>query len=63
MTDAATIFTAVIFEGLLFVVSMFVLPMILEQATEAMMAITTSLHAVWRNKSVMPLGIHIVKRT
>ncbi|MBI1422169.1 MAG: DUF2189 domain-containing protein [Gammaproteobacteria bacterium] len=53
MTDAATLFSAVIFAGLLFVVSMFALPMILDQDTEAMLAITTSLHAVWRNKSVL----------
>ena len=53
MTDAATSFVIVIFAGLLFGVSVFALPMILDQDTEAMMAITTSLHAVWRNKSVL----------
>ena len=53
MTDTATLFVAVIFAGLIFVVSMFSLPMILDQDAEATMAITTSLHAVWRNKSVL----------
>lgn len=55
MTDTATMFVAVIFAGLLFWVSVFALPMILDQDTDAMTAITTSLHAVWRNKSVLVL--------
>jgi uncharacterized membrane protein len=55
MTDAATLIVAVIFAGLLFLVSVFALPMILDQDADAMMAITTSLHAVWRNKSVLVL--------
>lgn len=55
MTDTATLIVAVIFAGLLFCVSVFALPMILDQDADAMTAITTSLHAVWRNKSVLAL--------
>ena len=55
MTDTAVLFAAVIFAGLLFWVSVFALPMMLDQDCDAMMAITTSLHAVWRNKSVLVL--------
>lgn len=53
MTDAATFFIAFISAGLLFWVSIFALPMILDQDADAMLAITTSLHAVWRNKLVL----------
>ena len=60
MTDAVTIFVAAIFAGLLFVVSIFALPMILDQDADAMMAITTSLHAVWRNKSVLALWVLLI---
>lgn len=55
MTNVATLIVAVIFAGLLFWVSVFALPMILDQDADAMFAITTSLHAVWRNKSVLAL--------
>jgi uncharacterized membrane protein len=55
MSDAGTLFVAVIFAGLLFWVGVFALPMILDRDAEAMTAIATSLHAVWRNKSVMAL--------
>jgi len=55
MTDAANIIIAVIFAGLLFGVSLFALPMILDRDADAMLAIATSLHAVWRNKSVLAL--------
>jgi len=53
MTDAATIFIAVIFAGLLFLASMFALPMILDQDADAMLAMASSLHAVWHNRSVV----------
>lgn len=53
MTDTASLFVTVIFAVLLFCASLFALPMILDQDANAMMAITTSLHAVWRNKSVL----------
>ena len=55
LTDSATLFIAILFAGLLFWVSVFALPMILDQDADAMTAITTSLHAVWRNKSVTVL--------
>lgn len=55
MTNMATLIIAIIFAGLLFGASLFALPMILDQDADAMLAITTSLHAVWRNKSVLAL--------
>jgi uncharacterized membrane protein len=55
ISDTASLIIAVIFGGLLFCVSTFALPMILDQDANAMMAIMTSLHAVWRNKSVLAL--------
>jgi len=55
MSDTAFLVVAVIFAGLLFCASSFALPMILDQDANAMTAITTSLHAVWRNKSVLTL--------
>lgn len=53
LTNGATWFVALITAGVLFWVSMFALPMILDQDVDATMAITTSLHAVWRNKMVL----------
>lgn len=55
ITDTASLSVAVIFAGLLFCVSSYALPMILDQDAYAMTAIATSLHAVWRNKSVLAL--------
>jgi uncharacterized membrane protein len=55
MTDTSTLFLAVIFAGLLFWVSLFALPMILDRDVDAVTAISTSLHAVWRNKAVLSL--------
>lgn len=55
MSDTAFLVVAVIFGGLLFWVSSFALPMILDQDADATTAIATSLHAVWRNKSVLAL--------
>lgn len=64
MTNSATLFVAILFAGLLFWVSIFALPMILDQDADAMMAITTSLHAVWRNKAVLVLwGLLILALT
>jgi len=55
MTNTATLYVAVIFAGLLFGVSLFALPMILDKDADATTAIATSLHAFWRNKSVLAL--------
>lgn len=55
MSDTAFLVVAVIFGGLLFWVSSFALPMMLDQDADATTAIATSLHAVWRNKSVLVL--------
>lgn len=55
MSDTASLLVAVIFAGLLFCASSFALPMILDQDANAMTAIITSLHAVWRNKSILAL--------
>ncbi len=60
MTNTSTWFIAVIFAGLLFGVSLFALPMILDQDAEAMTAIATSIHAVWRNKLVLALWTLII---
>jgi len=46
---------AVIFAGLFFCASTFALPMIVDKDVNASTAIMTSLHAVWRNKSVIAL--------
>lgn len=53
MADNITLLIAVLFGVLLFGVSLFALPMILDQDADAMIAISTSLHAVWRNKGVV----------
>lgn len=53
LTDNVTLLIAVLFAVLLFGVSLFALPMILDQDADAMMAISTSLHAVWKNKGVL----------
>jgi len=60
MTNSGTLLIAVIFAGLLYGASVFALPMILDQDADAMTAITTSLHAVWRNKSVLALWALII---
>lgn len=53
MSDATFLTVTVAFAGLLFCVYSFALPMILDQDATAGTATTTSLHAVWKNKSVM----------
>lgn len=53
MSDSATLFVALVFAALLFWVTMFALPMILDQDADAMLAISTSIHTVWRNKWVL----------
>ncbi|WP_172597696.1 DUF2189 domain-containing protein [Sulfuriflexus mobilis] len=55
ISDAVSLSIAVIFAALFFCASAFALPMILDQDASAMTAIITSLHAVWRNKSVLAL--------
>lgn len=52
IADAVFVLAVVIFAGLLFCTSTFALPIIVDQDAMAMTAIITSLHAVWRNKSV-----------
>ncbi|MEJ2361355.1 MAG: DUF2189 domain-containing protein [Gammaproteobacteria bacterium] len=60
LTNGATLFVGLITAGVLFWVSIFALPMILDQDADAMTAISTSLHAVWRNKMVMLLWALII---
>ncbi|MDZ7663576.1 DUF2189 domain-containing protein [Thiohalophilus sp.] len=60
LSNAGFLIIAVIFGGLLFCASSFALPMILDQDADAMTAITTSLHAVWRNKSALAIWAMLV---
>ncbi len=60
ITDEVSLITAAIFAGLLFCAGTFALPMILDRDADAMTAIITSLHAVWRNKSVLALWILLI---
>ncbi|MEX2365633.1 MAG: DUF2189 domain-containing protein [Pseudohongiellaceae bacterium] len=55
LSNTGFLVVAVIFGGLLFGASSFALPMILDRDADAMTAITTSFHAVWRNKAVLGL--------
>lgn len=52
MSDTTFISVAVVFGGLLFCVSSFALPMIVDRNANAYTAILTSVHAVWCNKRV-----------
>ena len=64
MANEIFYFVAVIFAGLLYCANSFALPMILDQDADAATAITTSLNAVWRNKSVLVLwGLLILALT
>jgi len=60
LSDTGFLVVAVIFGGLLFGASSFALPMILDRDVDAMTAITTSFHAVWRNKSALALWAMLV---
>ncbi|MDR9435378.1 MAG: DUF2189 domain-containing protein [Thiohalophilus sp.] len=60
LSNTGFLVIAVIFGGLLFGASSFALPMILDQDADAMTAITTSLHAVWANKSALALWAMLV---
>jgi len=60
LSDTGFLVIAVIFGGLLFCASSFALPMILDQDADAMTAINTSFHAVWRNKSALALWAMLV---
>lgn len=60
LSDAAFLFITVVFAGLLFCVNSFALPMILDQDANAGTATTTSLNAVWKNRSVMALWALLV---
>lgn len=60
MSDATFIVVAVIFAGLLFCANSFALPMILDQDANAGQAVTTSLNAVWKNKSALALWAVLV---
>jgi len=55
MSDVAFYYVAATFAGLLYCANSFALPMIMDKDSDAATAITTSLNAVWRNKSVMAL--------
>ncbi len=55
LSNTGFLVVAVIFGGLLFGASSFALPMILDRDADAMTAITTSFHAVWRNKAALAL--------
>lgn len=55
LSDTAFLVVAIIFGGLLFGASTFALPMMLDQDADAMTAINTSFHAVWRNKSALAI--------
>lgn len=60
LSNTAFLVVAVIFGGLLFCASSFALPMILDKDADAMTAITTSLHAVWQNKSALAIWAMLV---
>ncbi|MDH5394307.1 MAG: DUF2189 domain-containing protein [Gammaproteobacteria bacterium] len=60
MSDTTFLVVAVVFAGLLFSVNSFALPMILDKDATAGTATTTSLNAVWKNKSVMALWALLV---
>lgn len=60
MSDTTFVFVAVIFAGLLFCANSFALPMILDRDANAGKAVTTSLNAVWRNKSAQALWAVLV---
>ena len=60
MSNEGFLSAAVIFAGLLFCASSFALPMILDRDANAMTAISTSLHAVWCNKSVLALWATLI---
>jgi len=49
-----------VFAGLFFCAGTFGLPMILDRDANAMTAMITSLHAVWRNKSVLTLWVLMI---
>lgn len=60
MSDVTFFFVAVIFAGLMFCANSFALPMILDQDANAGKAVTTSLNAVWQNKSAMAVWAVLV---
>ncbi|MFP4609653.1 MAG: DUF2189 domain-containing protein [Thiohalophilus sp.] len=60
LSDTGFLVVAVIFGGLLFCASSFALPMMLDRDADAMTAISTSFHAVWRNKSALALWAMLV---
>lgn len=60
MTDTAFLFVTIIFAGLLFCVNIYALPMILDKDVNAGTATTTSLRAVWKNRSVIALWALLV---
>ena len=60
MTGTAFLVVAVVFGVLLFCISAFALPMIVDQDATAVIAITTSLNAVWQNKVVIALWALLV---
>ena len=55
ISTAVSLTIALIFAGLFFCAMTFALPMIVDKDVNAPMAIMTSLHAVWLNRSVIAL--------
>ena len=60
LSDTTFLFVTIVFAGVLFCVNSFALPMIVDQDANAGTATTTSLNAVWRNRSVMALWALLV---
>jgi len=60
MSDSTFLLISVVFAGLLFCVNSFALPMILDLNATAGTATSTSLNAVWKNRSVMALWALLV---
>ena len=60
ISAAVSLSITFIFAGLFFCAMTFALPMIVDRDVNAPMAIMTSLHAVWRNKSVIALWALLV---
>lgn len=60
ISDTVSLSMLAIFAGLYFFAGTFALPMIIDRDANAMTAILTSLHAVWRNKSVLALWVLLI---
>jgi len=60
VSDTVSLLIAAAFAGLFFCAGTFALPMILDRDANAMTAMITSLHAVWKNKSVLALWVLMI---